>query len=327
MNQEFTDERMLAAARQFMATVTQKIMPSAVRGKVAEGLIAGALGPHMQTVKMTAGHSGDMVATYRGVSIMIESKWYSRPVGGAEVEKFIRDVGEMPVDGAVMVSVGQPVTGRSHLEVAGNPPIMFCHVAGELVPDLSNAAEPGPAALVFSDYQSQTVIGAVKALAEIVLRSRRNIAADIAVDQLSDAISAVAKSREKTSAAAGEMAHCLAKVSAEIAGAERQLRLIATPAPEPAEWTSHPLWSKVPNSYKVAAEAVCVRLAARWPALMSAKKIGFGDWFVELTAAPTVGVPRGITSDVPAGALKSMTASHCVFCVDSELLDGFLSLI
>jgi len=75
---------------------------------------------------------GDFILRDEGLSMMIESKNYSRNVQKAEIDKFYRDVespGNSDVQCAVLVSLESGVSAREDFafEVRGDKPVLFIH--------------------------------------------------------------------------------------------------------------------------------------------------------------------------------------------------------
>ena len=109
---------------------------SSLKGKDGEGYVLGRLNMLFPTAEIedthTIPHRGDFVVRAPGMTMMIETKNYSRNVQKAEIDKFYNDIinpANSDVQCALFVSLNTGICNRDdfQFEIIDNKPVIFIH--------------------------------------------------------------------------------------------------------------------------------------------------------------------------------------------------------
>ena len=109
---------------------------SSLKGKDGEGYVLGRLNMLFPTADIedthTIPHRGDFVVRAPGMTMMIETKNYSRNVQKAEIDKFYNDIinpANSDVQCALFVSLNTGICNRDdfQFEIIDNKPVLFIH--------------------------------------------------------------------------------------------------------------------------------------------------------------------------------------------------------
>ena len=109
---------------------------SSLKGKDGEGYVLGRLNMLFPTAEIedthTIPHRGDFVVRAPGMTMMIETKNYSRNVQKAEIDKFYNDIinpANSDVQCALFVSLNTGICNRDdfQFEIIDNKPVLFIH--------------------------------------------------------------------------------------------------------------------------------------------------------------------------------------------------------
>ena len=109
---------------------------SSLKGKDGEGYVLGRLNMLFPTAEIedthTIPHRGDFVVRSPGMTMMIETKNYSRNVQKAEIDKFYNDIinpANSDVQCALFVSLNTGICNRDdfQFEIIDNKPVLFIH--------------------------------------------------------------------------------------------------------------------------------------------------------------------------------------------------------
>ena len=109
---------------------------SSLKGKDGEGYVLGRLNMLFPTADIedthTIPHRGDFVVRDSGMTMMIETKNYSRNVQKAEIDKFYSDIinpANSDVQCALFVSLNTGICNRDdfQFEIIDNKPVLFIH--------------------------------------------------------------------------------------------------------------------------------------------------------------------------------------------------------
>ena len=109
---------------------------SSLKGKDGEGYVLGRLNMLFPTAEIedthTIPHRGDFVVRSPGMTMMIETKNYSRNVQKAEIDKFYNDIinpANSDVQCALFVSLNTGICNRDdfQFEIIDNKPVIFIH--------------------------------------------------------------------------------------------------------------------------------------------------------------------------------------------------------
>lgn len=124
------------AMRQDYESRLQRQQNSSLKGKDGEGMVYARLNMMFPTADVedthTIPHRGDFVLRVDGITVMIETKNYSRNVQKAEIDKFYSDVdnpSNSDVGAAVFVSLHTGICNKDdfQFEVRNGTPIIFIH--------------------------------------------------------------------------------------------------------------------------------------------------------------------------------------------------------
>jgi hypothetical protein len=124
------------AMRQDYETKLQRQQNSSLKGKDGEKIVYTRLNMMFPTADVedthNVPHRGDFILRVDGMTVMIETKNYSRNVQKAEIDKFYSDIdnpSNSDIGAAVFVSLHTGICNRDdfHFEVRNGTPLIFIH--------------------------------------------------------------------------------------------------------------------------------------------------------------------------------------------------------
>lgn len=124
------------AMRQDYESKLQRQQNSSLKGKDGEGMVYARLNMMFPTADVedshTIPHRGDFILSIDGMTVMIETKNYSRNVQKAEIDKFYSDIdnpSNSDIGAAVFVSLHTGICNREdfQFEVRNGTPLIFIH--------------------------------------------------------------------------------------------------------------------------------------------------------------------------------------------------------
>ena len=124
------------AMRQDYESKLQRQQNSSLKGKDGEGMVYARLNMMFPTADVedthTIPHRGDFILRVDGMTVMIETKNYSRNVQKAEIDKFYSDIdnpSNSDIGAAVFVSLHTGICNREdfQFEVRNGTPLIFIH--------------------------------------------------------------------------------------------------------------------------------------------------------------------------------------------------------
>tara|TARA_A200000113_G_scaffold225284_1_gene245634 strand:+ start:1667 stop:2779 length:1113 start_codon:yes stop_codon:yes gene_type:complete len=122
--------------RQDYESKLQRQQNSSLKGKDGEGMVYSRLNMMFPTADVedthTIPHRGDFILRVEGMTVMIETKNYSRNVQKAEIDKFYSDIdnpANSDIEAAVFVSLHTGICNRDdfQFEVRNGTPLIFIH--------------------------------------------------------------------------------------------------------------------------------------------------------------------------------------------------------
>lgn len=124
------------AMRQDYESKLQRQQNSSLKGKDGEGMVYARLNMMFPTADVedthTIPHRGDFILRVDGITVMIETKNYSRNVQKAEIDKFYSDIdnsSNSDIGAAIFVSLHTGICNKEdfQFEVRNGTPLIFIH--------------------------------------------------------------------------------------------------------------------------------------------------------------------------------------------------------